>query len=118
VVTSAPVYVQTPETAPPQESRAAPYPYSRFAGHSVVKALAPAAPAKGPFWVGLALFLVGFGLAACQVLLALALDFSADGAQSPLGISSALAVSGCLMFVISLVGATLIAVGRPRAGKQ
>jgi hypothetical protein len=116
-VISTPVYVRTPESGSHQESSGTLYPYSRLAGHSVVKALSPSAPAKGHFWVGLALFLGGFGLAACQVLLGLALDLSADGAGSPLGISAALAVSGCLMFVVSLVGATLIALGRPRAGR-
>jgi hypothetical protein len=117
VVTSAPVNIRRPESASLHEAGGAPYPYSRLAGQSVVKALAPAAPAKGPFWVGLALFLGGFGLSACQILLGLALDVSADGAQSPLGIGGALAVSGCLMFFVSLVGATLIAAGRPRAGR-
>jgi hypothetical protein len=117
VPAGAPVYVRQQDVTSIKESGVTHYPFSPNAGYSVVKALAPSGPAKGSFWVGLALFLGGFGLASCQVLLMLALDVGAEGEQPPLGINGALGISGCLLLVLSLVGVLLIAGGRPRAAR-
>jgi len=72
-------------------------------------------PAKGIFWVGLTLLLGGGGLAACQVMLILALDFSAGANQSVLSITGPLSILGCFMAALALLGALLVAIWRPRA---
>lgn len=104
-----------PAAQPQPPPNKATYPYSNFAGYSVLQKVGPARPALTIFWLGLVLLVLSLLCSACAVAFGL-LGAPPDATPDDLASFRAwsFGVGGCLLVVMLVPGILMLYAGRPR----